>query len=85
MGLASLHCTDCRIILFATALLSWTWLNITTINQNPVVPIINVTLYYIGENEYPQKFRAILLTVNDELVLDDTVPSENVYTPILTP
>ena len=40
-----------------------TWLNINTINHNPVEPIINDTLrhltkQFIWENESPENFRA---------------------------
>ena len=66
-----------------------TWININTIDQNPVAPIINDTLLhlpkqFIWENESPQKFRATLQTEHVQRMinefLDDTVPSENVIT-----
>ena len=66
-----------------------TWININTINQNPVAPIINDTLLHLPkqfdwENESPQKFRATLQTEHIQRMinefLDDTVPSENVIT-----
>ena len=66
-----------------------TWININTINQNPIAPIINDTLLhlpkqFIWENESPQKFRATLQTKHIQRMinefLDDTVPSENVMT-----
>ena len=66
-----------------------TWININTINQNPVAPIINDALLhlpkqFIWENESPQKFRATLQTEHIQRMinefLDDAVPSENVIT-----
>ena len=64
-----------------------TWLNINTINQNQVAPVINDTLLhlqkqFIWKNESKQKFRATLQAENIQRMikefLDDTVLSENV-------